>query len=87
VNFTAQNDQCATAAEIFQCSQKKDIAFTNALILDNRGASKVCGRLEFKAFLIKMIHQLPTPVNILDIPEYRNCEMYDTTKCVKNVRM
>jgi hypothetical protein len=49
LNFSAQNDQCATAAEIFQCSQKKDIAFTNALILANRGASQVCGD-ETKSF-------------------------------------
>jgi hypothetical protein len=50
LNFTAKNDQCATAAEIYQCSQKKDSAFTNALIKDNKGASTVCGKISSKIF-------------------------------------
>jgi hypothetical protein len=53
--FTAQNDQCATAAEIFQCSQKKDIAFTNALIQDNKGAAQVCSDWQFKSFLFSFL--------------------------------
>jgi len=34
-------DECATAAEIFQCGLKKDPALVNEMIFENKGTTTV----------------------------------------------
>jgi len=41
VHILVLEDECATAAEIYQCGQREDAALVNGLILQTKGSSTV----------------------------------------------